>query len=149
MGETAEPQPSLPMNPAIALDPPLAPPTRVMLVDDHASFRASARWLLEVEGYEVVAEAASGESALDRVMAVSPALVLLDIGLPGIDGFEVAAAIHARLPNAKIVLTSSRDLGDVGLDRVHACGATGFVQKAHLSRGALEALTAGGPPPPR
>jgi DNA-binding NarL/FixJ family response regulator len=130
------------MNPAIALNPTLAPPTRVMLVDDHASFRASARWLLEVEGYEVVAEAASGESALDQIVATRPALVLLDVGLPGIDGFEVAAAIHARLPHAKVVLTSSRDLYDLGLDRVHACGAVGFVHKAQLSREALEALTA-------
>jgi DNA-binding NarL/FixJ family response regulator len=130
------------MNPAIALTPILAPPTRVMLVDDHASFRASARWVLETEGYEVVAEAASGESALDQLMAANPALVLLDVGLPGIDGFEVATAIRARLPHARIVLTSSRDLCDLGLDRVHACGAVGFVHKAQLSRDALEALTA-------
>jgi DNA-binding NarL/FixJ family response regulator len=130
------------MTPAIAPDPTLAPPTRVMLVDDHASFRASARWLLEVEGYDVVAEAASGESALDQILAARPALVLLDIGLPGIDGFEVAAAIRARLPQVKVVLTSSRDLYDLGLDRVHACGAVGFVHKAQLSRDALDALTA-------
>ena len=81
-----------------------------MLVDDHASFRASARWLLETEGYEVVAEAASGESALDLVVAAEPEFVLLDVGLPGIDGFQVARAIRARLPRARIVLTSSRDL---------------------------------------
>jgi DNA-binding NarL/FixJ family response regulator len=130
------------MNPAIALTPPIAPPTRVMLVDDHASFRASARWLLETEGYDVVAEAASGESALAQVVAARPSLVLLDVGLPGIDGFEVAAAIHARLPHVQIVLTSSRDLYDLGLDRVHASGAVGFVHKAQLSRAALEAATA-------
>jgi DNA-binding NarL/FixJ family response regulator len=113
-----------------------------MLVDDHASFRASARWVLETEGYEVVAEAAGGQSALDQVMAANPALVLLDIGLPGIDGFEVAAAIRARLPHARVVLTSSRDLLDLGLDRVHACGAVGFVHKAQFSRAALDALLA-------
>src|SRR4051812_999588 len=127
------------MNPALALTSTAAPPTRVMLVDDHASFRASARWMLETEGYEVVAEASSGECALDKLLAASPALVLLDVGLPGIDGFQVAAAIHARLPHAQIVLTSSRELCDLGLDRVHACGALGFVHKAQLSRAALEA----------
>jgi DNA-binding NarL/FixJ family response regulator len=128
------------MTPAIARTPTATRPTRVMLVDDHASFRASARWLLETEGCEVVAEAASGESALEQVMAASPELVLLDIGLPGIDGFQVAAAIRARRPRTRVVLTSSRDLHDVGLERVHACGALGFITKAQLSRAALDAL---------
>ena len=115
-------------------------PTKVMLVDDHASFRASARWLLETEGYEVVAEAASGEGALDLVVAAAPELVLLDIGLPGIDGFQVARAIRALFPRARIVLTSSRELCDLGPDRVRACGAAGFVHKADLSRAALAAI---------
>jgi DNA-binding NarL/FixJ family response regulator len=113
-----------------------------MLVDDHASFRASARWLLETEGCEIVAEAASGESALAQIAAASPELVLLDVGLPGIDGFQVAAAIRARSPRTHVVLTSSRDLRDLGLDRVRACGAAGFVPKAKLSRAALDALIA-------
>jgi DNA-binding NarL/FixJ family response regulator len=117
-------------------------PTTVMLVDDHASFRASARWLLETEGYVVVAEAASGECALDTVAEVQPELVLLDVGLPGIDGFQVALAIRARCPLARVVLTSSRDLADLGEDRVSACGAAGFVHKAELSRAALVAATA-------
>ena len=109
-------------------------PTTVMLVDDHASFRASARWLLETEGYVVVAEAGSGESALEAVAALQPEIVLLDVGLPGIDGFQVALAMRARCPRARIVLTSSRDLADLGEDRVSACGAAGFVHKAELSR---------------
>lgn len=115
-------------------------PTKVMLVDDHPSFRASARWLLETEGYIVVAEASSGESALELIAEADPELVLLDIGLPGIDGFEVAAAIHELVSRARIVLTSSRDLRDLGADRVKACGAAGFVHKAALSRAALAAV---------
>lgn len=113
-----------------------------MLVDDHASFRASARWLLETEGFVVVAEVASGERALETVAAAQPELVLLDVGLPGIDGFQAALGIHARCPGARIVLTSSRDLADLGEDRVSACGAAGFVHKAALSRAALVAATA-------
>jgi DNA-binding NarL/FixJ family response regulator len=128
------------MTTALTATPPAQRPTKVMLVDDHASFRATARWLLENEGYEVVAEADSGEHALDVVDAAGPELVLLDIGLPGIDGFQVAAAIRARLPCARIVLLSSRDLCDLGPDRVHACGAAGFVHKADLSRAALVAI---------
>lgn len=115
-------------------------PTKVMLVDDHASFRASARWLLETEGYEVVAEAASGERALDLVVGTCPELVLLDVGLPGIDGFQAALAMRALLPGARIVLISSRELCDLGADRVRACGAAGFVHKADLSHAALAAI---------
>ena len=127
------------MTPALTATSSAERPTRVMLVDDHPSFRASARWLLETEGYVVVAEAASGESALDLVVDAEPELVLLDIGLPGIDGFQVATAIRA-LSSARIVLISSRDLCDLGPERVHACGASGFVQKAALSRAALTAI---------
>lgn len=128
------------MHPATALTATPAAVQTVMLVDDHASFRASARWLLETEGYEIVAEAASGETALEIVCAAKPDLVLLDIGLPGIDGFQVALAIRSRCPNARIVLLSSRDLCDLGPERVPACGALGFVHKADLSRAAIAAI---------
>jgi DNA-binding NarL/FixJ family response regulator len=130
------------MNSTHSLNPSGERPTTVMLVDDHPSFRASARWLLETEGYAVVAEAASGECALEVVAGVQPEIVLLDVGLPGIDGFQVALAIRARCPRARIVLTSSRELADLGEDRVSACGAVGFVHKAELSRAALAAVTA-------
>ena len=74
---------------------------RVMLVDDHASFRASARWLLETEGYVVVAEAAQrGERARDGRRACSPSSCCSTSGCPGIDGFQVALAIRARCPRA-------------------------------------------------
>ena len=128
------------MTPALTATASAERPTRVMLVDDHPSFRASARWLLETEGYIVVAEATSGESALDLVVDAEPELVLLDIGLPGIDGFQVATAIRALFSSARIVLISSRDLSDLGPERVRACGAAGFVQKAELSRSALTAI---------
>jgi DNA-binding NarL/FixJ family response regulator len=133
----SEQAPAAPLIMKSALTPTTS---TIMLVDDHASFRASARWLLETEGYEVVAEAASGETALDVVCAAKPELVLLDIGLPGIDGFQTALAIRARCPSARIVLISSRDLCDLGLERVLACGAVGFVHKADLSRAAIAAI---------
>jgi DNA-binding NarL/FixJ family response regulator len=128
------------MNPTLTATPTALRPTRVMLVDDHASFRASARWLLETEGFEVVAEAASGERALDLIVEAAPDLVLLDVGLPGIDGFQVALAMRAHCPSTRVVLLSSRALCDLGSERVLACGALGFVHKADLSRAAIAAI---------
>jgi CheY-like chemotaxis protein len=69
-------------------------------------------------------------------------LVLLDIGLPGIDGFQAAIAMRELLPRVRIVLTSSRELADLGPARVPACGAAGFVRKIDLSRAALAAVVA-------
>jgi CheY-like chemotaxis protein len=62
-------------------------PTSVLIVDDHPSFRSSAHMLLESEGFQVVGEAPDGECALEAVGALHPDLVLLDVQLPGIDGF--------------------------------------------------------------
>src|SRR5947209_12938757 len=60
----------------------------VLIVDDHPSFRASARRMLEADGYEVVGEADSGAAALSWVNRLRPELVLLDVRLPDLDGFE-------------------------------------------------------------
>ena len=64
---------------------------RILIVDDHPSFRASARALLEAEGYEVVGEAEDGQSALLLAISLQPDAILLDVQLPDIDGFEVSA----------------------------------------------------------
>ena len=66
---------------------------RVLIVDDHPSFRASARVLLEAEGFDVVGEAADGAQALTEAGRLSPEVVLLDVQLPDIDGFDVAARL--------------------------------------------------------
>ena len=65
----------------------------VLIVDDHPSFRATARLLLESEGFDVVGEAADGAAGLRDARALEPDLVLLDVQLPDIDGFEVAAQL--------------------------------------------------------
>jgi DNA-binding NarL/FixJ family response regulator len=113
----------------------------VLIVDDHAGYRSAARALLEAEGFEVVGESASGEDALERVESLRPDLVLLDIGLPGIDGIEVAVRLAQRENPPAVVLTSSRDgIGCEGIFR--ACGARGFIPKAELSGDTLTALAA-------
>lgn len=110
---------------------------RILVVDDHASFRSCARTLLESEGFQVVGEAADGESAVALAAELEPELVLLDIQLPDFDGFEVAARLLARDPTLPIVLVSSRDEAAYG-GRIEASGALGFVTKADLSRAAVE-----------
>ena len=116
-------------------------PMTVLIVDDHPSFRSTARALLEAEGYEVVGEADDGASAVAAAEALRPELVLLDVQLPDFDGFEVAARLRESLNGdaPAIVLTSSRDGADFG-PLVAECGARGFVPKAELSGSALAAL---------
>jgi DNA-binding NarL/FixJ family response regulator len=115
--------------------------TSVLIVDDHPSFRATARALLESEGYDVVGEAEDGESALAAVASLRPALVLLDVQLPDMDGFEVASRLQGR-GSPTIVLTSSRDGCEFG-SLVETSGARGFIPKAELSGAALAALLSG------
>ena len=85
-----------------------------MIVDDHASFRASARRLLEAEGFDVIGEAGDGHAAIAAAQKLQPDLVLLDVQLPDINGFEVAERLAALgLPSA-VVLTSSRNAAEYG-----------------------------------
>jgi DNA-binding NarL/FixJ family response regulator len=110
---------------------------RAIVVDDHAAFRASARRLLELTGYEVVAEAGDGASGLALARAFEPELVLLDVALPDMSGLDVADAL-ASGPSA-VVLVSSRDPADLSR-RARDSGAVGFISKEQLSEETLRAL---------
>jgi DNA-binding NarL/FixJ family response regulator len=110
----------------------------VLIVDDHAGFRRAARALLEAEGYRVVAESATGGDALEAAHRLHPELILLDVGLPDLDGLEVCRRLAGTGPT--VVLTSSRDASDYpGVERL---GARGFIPKSELSGDALAALAA-------
>jgi DNA-binding NarL/FixJ family response regulator len=111
----------------------------VLIVDDHPSFRANARALLEAEGFDVVGEAEDGGSALSEAARLRPELVLLDVQLPDLDGFEVAARLTNGGGGPAVVLVSSRDGSDFG-PLVARSGARGFIPKAELSGAALTAL---------
>jgi DNA-binding NarL/FixJ family response regulator len=116
-------------------------PATVLIVDDHAGFRLSARRILEADGYEVVGEAGDGAQAIEAARRLEPKIVLLDVNLPDMDGFEVARALTSFAPSPAIVLTSSHDREDFG-DSLPDSGAAGFVPKDELSGAAVAALVA-------
>jgi DNA-binding NarL/FixJ family response regulator len=113
--------------------------TSVLIVDDHAGFRASARRMLEAGGFEVVAECADCAGAIDAAATLQPDVVLLDVQLPDGDGRDAAAAIGSAGGDAIVVLTSSHSEEELGADPVE-CGACGFLSKDDLTATAISEL---------
>jgi DNA-binding NarL/FixJ family response regulator len=103
----------------------------VLIVDDHPSFRASARAILEADGFEVVGEAEDGTSGLAELRRLRPDVVLLDVQLPDMSGFDVCIEC-GDLDTTSVVLVSSRDATDYG-SLIASSGARGFIAKAELS----------------
>jgi CheY-like chemotaxis protein len=114
-------------------------PATVLVVDDHPSFRRFARRLLESAGYVVVGVAEDGGSAIAAVRAHRPDLVLLDVLLPDMTGFEVAKELAAGPERPLVVLTSSRSASELG-SLVHSEHAKGFISKRDLTVAALAEL---------
>ena len=113
----------------------------VLIVDDHAGFRAGARALLEAEGFDVLGEAADGRSAVEEARRLRPQVVLLDVQLPGMDGFAVAERLAAEPAAPAVVLISSRGQGAFR-NRLEATPARGFITKAEFSGECLTSLLA-------
>lgn len=104
------------------------PPTRVMLVDDHALVRAAVRQALTAPDISVVGEAATADEALLLAPQLRPDLLLLDINLPGTDGMRLLRELGPRLPDMRIVMLtvsgSKRDLLEAMRN-----GAAGYLTK--------------------
>jgi DNA-binding NarL/FixJ family response regulator len=115
----------------------------VLIVDDHPAFRIAARMLLEGAGFEVVGESENAAGAVEAAARLQPAIVLLDIGLPDGDGFEVAERLADRDHPPAVILISSREVAWYRR-RLADSPARGFIAKGELSAGALEALVGGG-----
>jgi len=116
-------------------------PGTVLIVDDHATFRALARRMLEAHGYEVVGEADSAAAALDAVARLSPTVVLLDVQLPDVDGFAVTEELARGEHPPAVVLVSSRD-ASAYRRRVSGSPARGFLAKSELTGAAFATLVA-------
>ncbi len=101
---------------------------RLILADDHALFREGLRQLLEAEGYAIAAEAASGQEALSAVATHPGCVLLLDIGMPGTNGLEVARRLCERGDDVKVVVLSAREDRDALFSAISA-GARGYVAK--------------------
>lgn len=113
--------------------------TTVLIVDDHAAFRAGARALLEADGYHVVGEAPDGQRGLAAVETLHPDIVLLDVRLPDMDGFTIAGRLAACGCGSAVIVTSSSD-DPLYRQRAENSGARGFVAKHDVCGAALERL---------
>jgi two-component system response regulator EvgA len=121
------------------MDPRAVTASTILVIDDHGGFRATARRMLERDGWTVVGEAADGRSGLAAAASLAPDVVLLDIGLPDLDGFEVAERLARTADAPSIVLISSRD-GAVYGERVRRSRAIGFLSKDELDGRAVRSL---------
>jgi two-component system response regulator EvgA len=113
--------------------------TTILIVDDDPRFRAQARDVLEADGFVVIGEAVDGASGLEAARALRPDYLLLDIGLPDVEGFEVAKTLAVDGPPPWVVLTSSRDARAYGR-RLTNGHSLGFIPKERISGAAIRGL---------
>jgi DNA-binding NarL/FixJ family response regulator len=121
------------------MDTPPDAPLRVLLVDDHPMVRAGLRSMLSGDEVEVVGEAGSGAEAVERAVALSPELVLLDVELPDLDGVETLTRLKARAPRVAVLMVSMHDDPSMVRRAVEA-GAAGYVLKGIGRRELLAAV---------
>ena len=115
-------------------------PIRVLVVDDQPVFREAAQMVVEMAtGFEVAASARSAEEAISMTAALDPDLVLMDINLPGADGFEATKAIRHRHPRTGVIVFSSHTDADNASQAVDA-GAIDFIAKADFGPDTLRQL---------
>jgi DNA-binding NarL/FixJ family response regulator len=120
-----------------------SPNVKVLVVDDQAPFRLAAKSVVGMtSGFTVVGEATSGEDAIDKVEALDPQLILMDINMDGISGIEATRLITAAHPRSRVILLSTYSEEDLPAD-ARSCGATAYVHKEMFGPDTLEELEFG------
>lgn len=115
-------------------------PTRVLLVDDHVLVRAGLRALLDlIEGIDVIGEAGNGEESLKLIENLQPDIVLLDITMPGINGFTALTQITQRFPDVRVIMLTMHEAREYAIQALRG-GAAGFIPKSAASSELKEAI---------
>ncbi len=116
------------------------PKVRILVADDHALIRLGIVGLLNAQpDMEVVGEAGSGEGALQETMTVSPDIVLMDIGMPGLNGLEATREIRKRFPDVRVLILTVHDREDYLFQALRA-GAAGYILKGADVQDLLSAI---------
>lgn len=116
--------------------------TRVLVVDDHVVFRYGMRAMLaNVRGFEVVAEAGSGEEAVEKVVEAHPDIVLMDVQMPGMNGIEATRRIKQANPSVSVVVVTMFGDDDSVFSAMRA-GAKGYVLKGADAEEVMKVLRA-------
>ena len=117
-------------------------PHAVVVVDDQAPFRLAAKAVLRrLDCFELAGEASSGQAAIELVDALHPALVLMDINMPEMNGIEATRRIVAAHPDVVVFLCSTYDVADLPPAAVGS-GAAGYLNKEQFGADTLRRLWA-------
>ena len=123
----------------MSVDPSLI---RILTVDDHPLLRKGIAALVNNEDdMKLVAEASTGEEAMEKFRAHRPDVTLMDIQLPGLNGIETISQIQKEFPNARIIVLTTYS-GDVQVMRAIKAGARGYLLKRQVHRELLETIRA-------
>ncbi len=135
------------VSPPARFDKPQPPAIRLMLVDDHPLVRDGLRARLEaVPGFEVVAEAGNADEARAQLEARQPSLILMDVGMKGVNGIDLTTTLLERQPELLVLMLSMYDNPEY-VQRAMQAGARGYVLKdapASEIIAAIEAVAGGG-----
>jgi len=115
-------------------------PTRILIADDHAVVRSGLRLILGTQpDLEVIGEASTGEEAVEKVIALRPDILLLDIAMPGLNGLEAARQIRQQAPQVRIIVLTIYD-DEAYLRQFLEMGAAGYVLKKAADTELVDAI---------